>query len=138
MASERMPGRNYATAERTTIAKHNSAFMHRELRLRLRELTSSSMRWLAKSESVAVSHDGASCSHECNSWDTACGDTWFSQGIVTIELLTDEVDRPSLYAGIVSRDHVFEEDTRRRRLPRSRASSPRRRSRSALAARASA
>ena len=43
-----MPGRNYATAERTTIAKHNSAFMHRELRLRLRELTSSSMRWLAK------------------------------------------------------------------------------------------
>ena len=75
------------------------------------------MRWLAKSESVAVSDDGASCSHECNSWDTACGDTWFSQGIVTIELLTDEVDRPSLYAGIVSRDHVFEEDTALRDSP---------------------
>ena len=69
------------------------------------------MRWLAKSDAVAVSDDGASCSHECNSWDTACGDTWFSQGIATIELLTDEVDRPSLYAGIVSRDHIFEEDT---------------------------
>ena len=74
------------------------------------------MRWLAKSDAVAVSADGASCSHECNSWDTACGDTWFSQGIVTIELLTDEVDRPSLYAGIVSRDHVFEEDTALREL----------------------
>ena len=69
------------------------------------------MRWQAKSDSVAVSADGASCSHECNSWDSACGDTWFSEGIVSIELLTDEVDRPSLYAGIVSRDHVFEEDT---------------------------
>ena len=69
------------------------------------------MRWLAKSDSVAVSDDGASCSHECNSWDTACGDTWFSEGIVTIELLTVEVDRQSLYAGIISRDHIFEEDT---------------------------
>ena len=66
------------------------------------------MRWLAKSDAVAVSDDGASCSHECNSWDTACGDTWFSEGIVSIELHTDEVDRPSLYAGIISRDHIFE------------------------------
>ena len=69
------------------------------------------MRWHAKSDSVAVSDDGASCSHECNSWDTGCGDAWYNQGIVTIELLTDEVDRPSLYAGIISRDHIFEEDT---------------------------
>ena len=75
------------------------------------------MRWLAKSDAVAVSDDGASCSHECNSWDTACGDTWFSEGIVSIELHTDEVDRPSLYAGIVSRDHSFEEDTALRDSP---------------------
>ena len=63
------------------------------------------MRWDATHCQAGVKLDGATASHDTSSWDTVQCDTWLSSGVWDIVVKTQDVDRQSLFLGVVSREH---------------------------------